>query len=149
MGKMFQHAGYPVRVARTVVSNVVAGATVPSFFERQLRWSMLRSRLRPLAYALEPVTSPLALLPLAWAVMGVWAFAWAPALLLLRDVGQSAALGGEISSRMLVASPLREVIGLLGWIHAPFRRHIAWRGHRVRLSSGSLAYVASRRTRGA
>jgi ceramide glucosyltransferase len=145
MGKMFQHAGYRVRVARTVVANVIAGATVRSFFQRQLRWSMLRCRLRPLAYLFEPLTSPMAMLPFAAVLFGPWAALWAGGLLLARDLLQPIALrGGRLKLRAFLASPLRELLALWAWICAPFHRHIAWRGHRVRLSSGSLAYVSAR-----
>jgi ceramide glucosyltransferase len=141
MGKMFQHAGYPVRLARTVVGNVVSGATLPSFMMRQVRWSMLRCRLRPLAYVFEPLTSPLAMLPFAWMLLGPWALAWASLLLLLRDAGQWLVLNGKRGVFTAIAvSPVREVLSLCAWACAPFLRHLAWRGHRVRISSGSLAY---------
>ena len=145
MGKMFQHGGYAVRVAPTVIENVTTGATLGSFVARQHRWAMLRCRLRPLAYVLEPVTSPLAMLPFAWLLLGGWALAWAVLLLLVRDVLQWFVVAGTRRAWMpLVLSPLREALSLWVWIRAPFCRHIAWRGHRVRLSSGSLAYAARR-----
>ncbi len=142
MGKMFQHAGYPVRVARTVVGNVASGATLSSFAARQLRWAMLRCRLRPLAYLFEPVTSPLAMLPFAAVLLGPWAFAWALSLLVVRDGGQWLVVAGRRDVGVAIGvSPLRELLSLWAWARAPFHRHLAWRGHRVRLSSGSLAYV--------
>jgi ceramide glucosyltransferase len=145
MGKMFQHAGYAVRVAPTPVENVTTGSTLKSFVSRQRRWAMLRSRLRPLAYVLEPVTSPLAMLPFAWPLLGPWALAWAALLLLVRDVAQWLVIAGPRRIWMpLVLSPLREALSLWVWVRAPFCRHIAWRGRRVRLSSGTLAYAARR-----
>jgi ceramide glucosyltransferase len=146
MGKMFQHGGYAVRVAPTVVENVTTGATLKSFVARQRRWAMLRCRLRPLAYVLEPVTSPLAMLPFAWLLLGPWAIGWAALLLFVRDVLQWLAVSGTRRAWMPFAlSPLREVLSLCVWVRAPFCRHIAWRGHRVRLSSGTLAYAARER----
>jgi len=143
IGKMFQHAGYAVRVAPTVVDNVTTRTTVRAHFERNRRWAMLRWRIRPFDYVLEPVTSPLAILPMAWVLLGPIAIAWAALLLVVRDVGQWIVLSGARRAWVpLVLSPLREVSALLVWIAAPFRRHVAWRGHRVRLSSGSVAYVA-------
>ncbi|HVU04159.1 MAG TPA: glycosyltransferase [Polyangiaceae bacterium] len=143
LGKMFQHAGYRVLIARTPVDNVTRGTTVRSFFERQRRWAMLRLKLRPFAYPLEPLTSPLFLLPFAWAALGPWALAWAAGLLLVRDVGQWLVLSGPRGAWMpLLLSPVREAIVLAVWAAAPFKRHVSWRGHRVRLSAGSVAYVA-------
>jgi hypothetical protein len=107
---------------------------------------MLRCRLRPLAYVLEPVTSPLAMLPFAWLLLGPWAIGWAALLLFVRDVLQWLAVSGTRRAWMPFAlSPLREVLSLCVWVRAPFCRHIAWRGHRVRLSSGTLAYAARER----
>lgn len=143
IGKMFQHAGYEVRVAPTVVDNVTTRTTVRAHFDRNRRWAMLRWRIRPFAYVLEPVTSPLTLLPVAWALMGPIAIAWTAVLLVVRDVGQWIVLSGPRRAWVpLVLSPLRELSALLVWIAAPLRRHVAWRGHRVRLSSGSVAYLA-------
>jgi hypothetical protein len=142
MGKMFQHAGCPVRVARTVVDNVISGATLESFVARQLRWSMLRCRLRPLAYLFEPVASPLAMLPFAYGLLGHWAIAWALTLLFVRDGVQWLVLTGRAGVGVALAlSPVREALALWSWPWAPFHRHVAWRGHRVRISSGTLAYM--------
>lgn len=144
IGKMFQHAGYEVRVARTVIDNVTTSTTLRAHYERNRRWAMLRWRIRPFAYFLEPVTSPLVILPLAWTLIGSSALVWAALLLVVRDVGQWILLSGPRRAWVpLVLSPIRELSALAVWLSAPFRRHVAWRGHRVRLSSGSVAYMES------
>lgn len=142
IGKMFQHAGYTVRIARTAIENVTTGATVASFLRRSRRWAMLRFRLRPLAYVIEPLASPVAMLPVLWPLLGVWSLAWALSLLMLRDVGQWLILGRKdrVWIPLALAVP-RESLALTVWAQAPFRRHLAWRGKRVRLSSGSVAYA--------
>jgi ceramide glucosyltransferase len=144
IGKMFQHAGYEVRVAPTVIDNVTTATTLRAHYDRNRRWAMLRWRIRPFAYFLEPVTSPLVILPAAWALMGAAAVGWAALLLVVRDVGQWILLSGPRRAWVpLVLSPIRELSALAVWVSAPFRRHVAWRGHRVRLSSGSVAYIES------
>jgi ceramide glucosyltransferase len=144
MGKMFQHAGYSVRIAKTGIDNVVTRATVRSFVARSRRWAMLRFRLRPLAYVIEPIASPLAMIPFVWAVLGPWALAWALAMLALRDVGQWLLLSGMRRAWIpFLLAPVREALALFAWVQAPFRRHVAWRGKRVRLSSGSVAYASA------
>jgi ceramide glucosyltransferase len=149
MGKMFQHAGFSVRIAPTVVDNITTGSTLASFLGRQRRWAMLRWRLRPVAYVLEPLTSPLAVLPAAWVLLGPWAIAWAGVLLFTRDVGQWLLMSGPRRAWLpLLLSPVREAAALVVWLRAPFCRHVAWRGHRVRLSAGSVAYVARSRRSG-
>lgn len=135
MGKLFQHGGYRVRIAPTVLDNVTCGMTVRGFVQRQQRWAMLRSRLRPAAQLVEPLTSPLALLPLAWWGMGpAAALTWMVVLLALRDVGGWVALRGFRRAWLpALLSPARELFMLLVWARAPLKRHVTWRGHKVRL----------------
>lgn len=148
LGKMFQHARRPVRIAPTILANVTSGTRVSGFVDRQLRWAMIRSRLRPAAQTLEVVTSPLALLPFAVALFGLaGGLGWALAALLLRDVGGWIALRGVRRAWVpLVLSPLRELMMLGVWVRAPFKRHIVWRGHRVRVGMGTFGYLAAPRT---
>lgn len=141
MAQTFVHGGRTIAVAPTVLANVTGNMTVRATFARQLRWSMLRCRAIPLAHALEPVASPLALLPLAWWLMGPWALAWAFALLTLRDVGGWLVLRGPTSWHLpLLLSPLRELLALGVWCAAPLKRHVAWRGKRFLLGAGTLLY---------
>jgi ceramide glucosyltransferase len=145
IGKMYQHAGDRVRIAPTVLSNVTGSMNVRAFLARQLRWSMLRWRLRPLASALEPVTSPLVLLPVALFALGPAGLTWAVCLLMLRDVGGWIALRGHKRAWIpAVLAPVRELCILFVWLRAPFKRHVVWRGHRVRLGAGTLLFEASR-----
>lgn len=144
MGKMFQHAGYGVRIAPTVLENVTSSMRVSAFMQRHLRWSMLRWRLRPAAYLLEPLTSPLAALPLALLWLGPAGFALTLGLLALRDVGGWVALRGWRRAWIpALLSPVREVCVLFVWTRALFKRHIEWRGHRVRLGAGTLLFAAA------
>jgi hypothetical protein len=113
--------------------------SVQAYLLRHLRWCMLRFRLRPLAYLLEPLTSPVALFPFAWYAWGAASLAWLVALLALRDVGGWLALRGWRRAWLpLLLSPLRELSMLLVWACAPMKRHITWRGHKVRLGAGTL-----------
>ncbi len=142
LGKMFQHAGRRVVVAPVVLENVLGHVTLRAFVDRHLRWSMMRFRLRPFAYLLEPLTAPLAVLPFAWAVMGEWALAWALATLFVRDVVPSLALRGvrELHRPMLYGW-FREAVVLGVWFAGLFKRHASWRGHRVRVGAGTMLYM--------
>lgn len=146
IGKMYQHAGYRVVLAPTVLDNVLGKLTVKQFFDRQLRWSMLRARLRPSTFVLEPLTSPLAMLPFAWMFMGKWALAWMFALLFVRDVMPWVALKGLRSvHKPLALSIVREVFALAIWASAPFKRHASWRGNKVRVGAGTMLFTESSR----
>ena len=138
IGKMFEKAGKRTAIASVVIENVVGPLDVRTFAARQLRWSMLRCKLRPLAFALEPLTSPLATLPLAWLVIGPWSIAWAISLLAVRDVGGWIALSGTRGVvTALSLSLFREVAALAVWAVTPFKRHVSWRGTRLRVMAGT------------
>jgi ceramide glucosyltransferase len=142
MAQAFVHAGGKIVVAPTVLANITATTTVRSMLARQLRWSMMRCRSHPLAHVLEPVASPLAMLPLAWLLLGPWALLWAGALLLLRDLGGWLVLRGQSRAFLpILLSPLRELLALAVWFAAPLKRHVAWRGKRFRMGAGTLLYL--------
>ncbi|MFO0571566.1 MAG: glycosyltransferase [Polyangiaceae bacterium] len=143
MGKMFQHGGYRVRIAPSVLDNVTRGMSVKGFFDRQLRWAMLRSRLRPAAQLLEVLSSPLAVLPVACWLMGTAeGLTWTFTLLALRDVGGWVALRGWRRAWVpMLLSPARELAMLVVWARAPLKRHVMWRGHKVRLGAGTLVFA--------
>lgn len=142
LGKMFQHAGRRVVVAPVVLENALGAMSLGAFFDRHLRWSMMRFRLRPFAYLFEPLTCPLAVLPFAWAAMGPAALGWAVAMLFVRDVLASLALKGTRELyRPLVYGWPREAVVLAVWAAALLKRHVSWRGHRVRVGAGTLLYV--------
>jgi ceramide glucosyltransferase len=142
MGKTFHRAGGRIIVAPTVLENVTHSMTLRAMLARHLRWTMMRFRLLPIAAALEPLTSPLVLLPLAWIVLGPWAIAWAVAMLGLRDLGGWLVLRGSARWYLpIVLAPLREVLVLGVWCVAPLKQHVSWRGKRFRLGAGTLLYL--------
>jgi ceramide glucosyltransferase len=146
MGKTFAHAGGRIIVAPTVLENVTGSMTLRTMLERQLRWTMMRFRLLPIAAALEPVASPLVLLPLAWLLLGPWAIAWAAAMLAVRDLGGWLVLRGRTRWYLpLLLAPLREVLVLATWCVAPLKHRVSWRGKRFRLGAGTLLYLEGNR----
>ena len=146
MGKTFSQAGGRIIVAPTVLENVTHAMTVRAMLARQLRWSMMRFRVLPLAAMLEPVASPLALLPVVWVLLGPWAIAWAAVMLGLRDLGGWLVLRGRARWYLpILLAPLRELLVLGVWCVAPLKQHVSWRGKRFRLGAGTLLYLDQRR----
>jgi len=142
MGKTFAHAGERVLVASTILENVTRGTSFKAMCTRHLRWSMLRFRLRPAASMLEPLVSPVALLPLSYIALGPWAIAWALSLSVIRDCGGWLLLRGprRLWIPLLLSLP-RDLLILGVWAVAPFKKHVAWRGQRFRLGAGTLLYA--------
>jgi ceramide glucosyltransferase len=142
LGKMFELAGLKVVIAPTVLESVSANTTVLAFLRRQLRWGMLRWNLLPAATMLEPIASPLLVLPLAWALFGPAALGWAIALWWIRDVGGWLALRGPKGSLIpLLLAPARDLVHLILWVVAALKRHVSWRGNRLRIASGTLLFA--------
>lgn len=142
LGKMFGNAGYRVVIAPTVLESPNAGLSLRAAFARHLRWSMLRWRLRPTAAFLEPLTSPLLMLPFAWHLLGAGALLWLVALLAVRDVGGWVVLRGWRNAWVpLLLSPVRELAAPFAWALGAFKKHVTWRGQRLRLSAGTLLYA--------
>lgn len=145
LGKMFELGGLRVVVAPTVLSNVIGSLTLRGVFDRHLRWSMLRFRLRPPAFLLEPLTMPLVVLPLAALSWGPWALMWAFTMWLLRDaVGWWLLRGKRAIHLPLLLGPARDLMSLAVWFATPLKRHVSWRGNRVRVGAGTLLYAARR-----
>lgn len=141
LGRMFQVRGRRVRMAPTLVENTLGAVTWRALFDRHLRWSMMRLRLHPHLWFVEPWTSPLVAslaLGLAFGARGVAAGA---ALMVARDVASWWLLRGPRSlwAPLLLGLP-RELMMVAVWLVTPWKRHVSWRGHSLRLESGTLLY---------
>jgi ceramide glucosyltransferase len=143
MGRMFKEAGYQVRVCADVVHNIAVHTSVEAFFQRQLRWSMLRSRIKPLLYPFELLINPIAVALLGLALgSGAWILAWAVALTALRDSLQWWRLRGVNGIEAVLLGPAKDCLMILAWAIAPFISTINWRGHKLRVSAGTRVYAA-------
>jgi len=144
IGRMFHAAGHAIRLCEQPIRNVNRDTSLRAFFKRHQRWSMIRLRMAPVAFVLEPVTQPLliALAAPLFGVVGAWPLVWAFALLLARDSLQWIALRGRRGLlRALPLFPLRDGLVLAAWASAFFHRHVTWRGTRVRVSQGTRLYA--------
>lgn len=144
MGRMFDAAGLEVRVCSESIEQVAIRTKLSSVFRRHVRWGMMRVRLAPFAYLLEPLTIPLALAfaAPAFGVSSRLPLLWAVAVTLLRDGACWRMLRGRRGLlRALPFFPLRDLVVLSAWASAPWRKHVSWRGNRVRVSAGSRLYA--------
>jgi ceramide glucosyltransferase len=145
IGRMFTEAGYQVRVCADVIHNVTVRTSVRAFLRRQLRWGLLRSRIKPLLYPLEPLINPsavaLAALALGTGVAPAATMAWALGLTLLRDALQWWRLRGPRGLEAVLLGPVKDLFVLSAWAVAPFVRTVSWRGRRLRVSAGTRLYA--------
>lgn len=146
MGRMIQHGGYKVVLADAAVTNICSDGTIKATTDRMVRWSMLRARVQPLAYLLEPLSSPLVILGLSFWVAGmhlgpaIWLSAWSSLLMVLRDWAAARRVGHALTLRDILLGPARELTWLTAWLLALGRKHVAWRGRRLRVSAGTRLY---------
>jgi ceramide glucosyltransferase len=143
MGRMFTEAGLRVRLAREPVENVTVDTTIAAFVRRQARWALLRSRLQPLAYPLEALGNPVAV-ALAAVALGAPALpvlAWAAALATTRDAAAWCALRGPRGAAIAALALPKDALVLVAWLAAPWKRHVSWRGRRLRVSAGTRLFA--------
>ncbi len=141
LGRMLQARGRRVHMAPTVIDNSLGDVTWRALFDRHLRWSMLRLRLHPHLWFVEPWTSPLVAALALGMTFGAPGVAAAFALMVVRDVVSWWLLRGPGSLwAPLSLGLLRELVMVAVWVVTPWRRHVSWRGHRMRLESGTLLY---------
>ena len=144
IGRMFHEAGFDVRLCPVPVMNVIAKSTLAAFCRRQLRWNMMRLRLQPFAFLLEPLTVPLftATLAIALGSPPLWTLGWALGVTVARDTVQWTMMRGPRGLALaLLVIPLREVLVFGTWLTTFPRRHVSWRGKRVRVSAGTRLYM--------
>jgi len=142
MGRMFKEAGHPVCVCSDVVHNVTVHTSLRGFFSRQLRWAMLRSRIKPLLYPLEVLMNPIAVALLALALgADVWVLAWALLLTAMRDGLQWWRLRGAAGIEVIALGIVKDLFMIGAWAAAPFLSKINWRGHKLRVSAGTRVYA--------
>jgi ceramide glucosyltransferase len=144
IGRMFYEAGFDVRLCPRPVENVNADTTLPAFFKRHLRWSMIRLRLQPFAFFVEPLTIPLFTAAIVLALGGppLLTLAWAVTITVVRDAVQWILMRGSRGLvRALLVFPVREVCVVAIWLATFPKRHIIWRGNRVRVSAGTRLYA--------
>jgi ceramide glucosyltransferase len=142
--KMFQTAGYEVRVSSGPVRNVNVRNTVKRFINRYHRWAIMRSRACPHVFAGEPFINPMALALVALLVNNHarWPLAWAVGLTMARDGLHWYRLRGwKGLSQALVLGIFKDIMLLAVWVVTPFTNVVVWRGHRFRVGIGSRLYA--------
>lgn len=147
LGQAFHRAGWRVALSPVPLTVVGGRRTVGDFLARHLRWSQMRRRIAPAAYAGEALLNPVPWLlaagaaafagpmdgtAMAIAAAGVAVKSSADALLARRlGAGAAAVLAG------LLCTPVKDLLIAAVWLAGFFRRTVAWRGHRMRLGPGS------------
>jgi ceramide glucosyltransferase len=155
LGRRFLDAGFVARTSLEPVQNRNVACTMGRTLERHTRWSKMRRTLHPVAFAVEPILTPIvaastgfALAPgkvTAAMLAGATVLQTGTALLAVRVLR-----GRWMAWRYLPLEVLRSYVSLLCWARACGSRRIEWRGHSFTLKRGSaIAPVAASADRAA
>ncbi|MFO0567791.1 MAG: glycosyltransferase [Polyangiaceae bacterium] len=144
MGKLFQHGGYRVRIAPTVLDNVTRGMTLRGFVQRQQRLGDAALALAARGPAPRATSrEPLALFPSACLALGPAAAIRvdhrAARVARRRRLGRSPWLPRRLAPRSALAAAQLFLLFVLVPRPPQASRHLA--SHRVRLGAGTLVFV--------
>ncbi|HEY1695780.1 MAG TPA: glycosyltransferase [Polyangiaceae bacterium] len=142
LGRRFLDAGFTARTSMDAVENRNVGCSVGRTLERHTRWSKMRRALSPLAFAFEPLMTPVVTASVGLALAPGEATA---AILAATCVYQtSAALvavrvlrGSWLPWRYLPLEIARSYVGLFCWVRACVSKRIDWRGHAFVMARGT------------
>ncbi len=151
IGRRFAAAGLRVALSPYVVAVRHERRGLAAFAERHLRWASMRRSLSPFAYVAEPLLVPTPWLLAAGAAglassrpLLAFLAAGGLAVRIAVDLALSQALARRASSTPtkldladFAAVPAKDCAALALWFAGWFRRTISWRGHRLRIGTGS------------
>jgi ceramide glucosyltransferase len=147
LGKALAQAGYKVRVSLVAVENRNVACSLKRTIERHTRWAKLRRAIHPIAFALEPILSPIVLTTMAWVVLSTRALAMAFVVAVVMQT-----VGAVVTTRVLRGTsprwywiPLeivRSYLLFLCWLRACASRRVSWRGHDFELARDSAIVPA-------
>ncbi|HEX4097806.1 MAG TPA: glycosyltransferase, partial [Caulobacteraceae bacterium] len=135
--KLVRQAGLHVHLVDAPFEQPLGERTIQEVWSRQARWAMLRRKTFPVMYLPEVLTG--AFFPIVAGVYAAWQanvnVAVVAAALAALWFGGEALLarmaGWHLSSRMLVASALRDFLLPPLWVVAWLRQDYVWRGNAV------------------
>lgn len=148
LGQRFHRAGHRVALSPHVVTTLNAERSVRDFLARHLRWSQMRRRINPVAYALEPLSLPtpwwlLALLLSTFEPAGATFAVGVAALLatlvtLAADAVCARQLRGQwVDPVDLAWLPVKDLMIVGVWSLALVKKTVCWRGKLMRIGAGS------------
>lgn len=145
LGLRFAKLGLDVVTAPQVVESVNDSWSLARFVSRHQRWGLLRRRLSPVSFALEPLLNP-ALFSSLLAVAG-------------HPLVALAAITGKIASDALLARrllgrwprvtdlalvPVKDLLVAVIWVLSGLRRTVEWRGQRLVVGRGTVLRLSPR-----
>lgn len=142
LGRRFFEAGFRAHTSLETVENRNVGCSMARTLERHTRWSKMRRSLTPLAFAVEPIMTPI--------VIATAGFVMAPEKITAAVLGGTVVLqtaaaqvatralrGHWLPARYIPLEVVRSYVTLLCWARACVSRRIEWRGHAFTMKRGT------------
>lgn len=148
LGRRFLDAGFVARTSLEAVENRNVGCTIGRTLERHTRWSKMRRALNPVAFAAEPIMTPIIVASagvfvapgkVTAALLGATCILQTTAAL----VSVRALRGAWMSWRYVPLELVRSYVTLLCWMRACASRRIDWRGHAFVMKRGTVIVPAA------
>lgn len=152
LGRRFLDAGLVARTSLDAVENRNTDCSIARTLERHTRWSKMRRALFPVAFAFEPIMTPIVIASAGFVLVPGRSTAalLAVACALQTVLAQLAVRGlrGQwLPWRYLPLEIVRSYVMLLCWARACISRRIEWRGHAFVMGRGTAIVPASTRHR--
>jgi ceramide glucosyltransferase len=155
LGRRFFDAGFVARTLFEPVENRNVGCSVARTLERHTRWCKMRRALSPVAFAIEPIMTPIVIASMGFvlapdkvtaAVLGGTCVVQTAAA----QIAVRALRGHWLPARYIPLELVRSYVTLLCWARACMSRRIEWRGHAFTMGRGTTIepVVASERSSG-
>jgi ceramide glucosyltransferase len=148
LGRRFLDAGFVARTSLEAVENRNVDCTVGRTLERHTRWSKMRRALHPVAFALEPIMTPVLVASAGVlaapekttaALFGATCVAQTTAALVSTRVLR----GHWLPWRYLPLELVRSYVTFFCWLRACASMRIEWRGHAFTMKRGTAIVPVS------
>ena len=132
LGKLVRSLGYQVRLASSVVTNIVYESGLRALWLHELRWARTVRTVRPISYVFSVVTHALPLAVLLW----LESRSTHAALLLSAALAMRVVVHHVIRARFRIVGrtmwwlvPARDVLSLAVWAVSFLSREVRWQGN--------------------
>lgn len=150
LGRRFLDAGLVVRTSLDLVENRNTDCSMARTLERHTRWSKMRRALFPVAFAFEPIMTPIVIASAGFVLApGRATAALLASICVVQTLAAQLAVRGLrgrwLPWRYLPLEIVRSYVMLLCWARACVSRRIDWRGHTFTMRRGTVIVPAAAR----
>ena len=141
IGKEVRKAGYNIYHSSFVINNININWTMKRFFNRHLRWAMMRRKLNIIHYASEMLANPIMMafifLIASFNIESLVIFNLITLIKIIFDIKMATAVGADLKWYQYLLVPVKDIIIGLIWFVPFVYNKIDWRGNSFFISRGT------------